>query len=376
MMGQRTLARPAALMFAVLIVYASLYPFDGWRWQGIHPFGFLTAPFPRYWTAFDVCANLVGYMPLGFLTVVVALRSGVARKWLVVAFLIPSLLSLALETGQVFLISRVASNVDWMLNTAGGWLGSISALLLARTQFFSIWQRLRGHLFEPDAHGALILLALWPVALLYPMSLPFGLGQVWWALESSAAQMLADTAFAHWLPVRTSDALPLSPVVEAWCVALWLMAPSLLGFSVLHGGWRRATWLVLVQGGSVAVVGLSSALTYGPDHAWSWLTSPVILAFGFHAVMGLFAVLLSRRACVVWLVWVLLVALGLLNQAPITPYLAESLNVWAQGRFIRFYGLTQWLGWIWPYAVILHAAIGVSRGAFEPRMNLTSKIQP
>ena len=44
MLGQRTLARPVALLFTALVVYASLYPFEGWRWQGGQPFEFLMAP--------------------------------------------------------------------------------------------------------------------------------------------------------------------------------------------------------------------------------------------------------------------------------------------------------------------------------------------
>lgn len=362
MLGQRTLARPVALLFAALIVYASLYPFEGWRWQGgHHPFEFLLEPWPRYWTGFDVFSNLLGYVPLGFLTVVVAVRSGVAKGWLVVAFVMPSLLSLALETAQVFLPSRVESNLDWALNTAGGLMGSVLALLLGKTGFFPAWQRFRRHWFEPETHGALVLLALWPVALLYPVSLPFGLGQVWWSLEAAVAHMLADTALAAWLPVRLPEVSPLSPVAQAWCVALCLLAPCLLGYTVLRGGWRRVSWLVLVLVVAVAVEGLSSVLTYGPTHAWSWLTPPVVLGLATSAVAGLLAVRLSRKACVVWLVWVLLAALTVLNQAPITPYLAESLDVWAQGRFIRFHGLTQWVGWVWPYAVMLHAAAQVSR---------------
>jgi hypothetical protein len=40
----------------------------------------------------------------------------------------------------------------------------------------------------------------------------------------------------------------------------------------------------------------------------------------------------------------------LVAQAPADPYFAESLNAWEQGRFIRFHGAAQWVGWIWPYA--------------------------
>ena len=31
-----------------------------------------------------------------------------------------------------------------------------------------------------------------------------------------------------------------------------------------------------------------------------------------------------------------------------------SLQAWERGRFIRFHGVAQWIGWLWPYAVLLH----------------------
>jgi VanZ family protein len=359
-MGQRTLARPLAWLLTALIVYASLYPFEGWRIQGGNPLAFVTAPLPRYWTAFDVVANLLGYVPLGFLTVLIAVRHGLTRASLLWAVVSPCLLSLVMETTQAFLPSRVSSNVDWAMNTLGGALGAGLALWLAGSGWLLVWQRWRMHWFEPDAHGALVLLALWPVALLYPASLPFGLGQVWRAVESGVAQWLDGTPWSHWLPVRSFEGLPLNPLTEAWCMALGLLAPCLLGYSVLRGWVRRMQWLLFVLAVSVLVSGLSSALTYDPTHAWIWLTPPVVLALCLCLVLGGLGTVLSRRAAVVWLVWVVLAALTLINSAPVTPYLAESLNVWAQGRFIRFHGLTQWLGWLWPYAVMLHAAIQIS----------------
>ena len=71
----KTAAWPLALIYAALIVYASLYPFEDWRFVGIAPWSFLGAPLPRYWTGFDVAANLAGYAPLGFLLALSALRS-------------------------------------------------------------------------------------------------------------------------------------------------------------------------------------------------------------------------------------------------------------------------------------------------------------
>ena len=59
-MVQKTSAWPLALVYAVLIVFASLFPFDGWRAQGIDPLVFLTAKIPPpYWTWSLVYAVLI-----------------------------------------------------------------------------------------------------------------------------------------------------------------------------------------------------------------------------------------------------------------------------------------------------------------------------
>src|SRR5216684_2869470 len=67
-----TLARYLFIAYALLVVYASLHPFSGWRDQGVPQFAFLTARFPRPYLPFDLAANLLGYMPLGFLAVLAA----------------------------------------------------------------------------------------------------------------------------------------------------------------------------------------------------------------------------------------------------------------------------------------------------------------
>jgi VanZ family protein len=92
----KTAASPLALIYAVLIVYASLYPFADWRDQGIEAWAFLLAPRPRYWTAFDVAVNVAGYVPFGGLLALSALRSGRAIRPLVFAFLCATLLSLCM----------------------------------------------------------------------------------------------------------------------------------------------------------------------------------------------------------------------------------------------------------------------------------------
>lgn len=353
-MGQRTLARPAAGLCVGLVVYASLYPFTGWRTQGGEFLAFLWAPWPRYWTGFDVLSNLLGYMPLGFFLAVAVLRTaGPTWQW-VGACALPALLSLCLEALQVYLPSRVPSNVDWLLNSAGGGVGVLLALAMNRLGLLDRWQRLRSHWFVPEAHGALLLLALWPVALLYPVAVPFGLGQVLASVEAWLVDAAAQAGLAHWLPAVERTLLPLSPAKEALAVALSLLVPCLLGYAVLVGVFRRMVHLCCLVVLGTGVSAFSSAMTFGPAHAWVWFTPKVSAGLALGFVLGLGAVLLTRRACAVWMLLVLVAVLALLNQAPPLPYMAETLEVWSQGRFIRFHGLTQWIGWLWPFAVLWH----------------------
>jgi hypothetical protein len=71
--------------------------------------------------------------------------------------------------------------------------------------------------------------------------------------------------------------------------------------------------------------------------------------------------LAPARACVALVLLALGIYLSLLNQAPESPYLSQTLQAWEQGRFIRFHGLAQWLGWLWPYAALLYALAMVWR---------------
>ena len=74
-------AWPLALVYAALIVFASLFPFDGWRAQGITPEVFLVARIPPpYWTGFDITINVIGYAPLGFFLALALLRTGCTKS--------------------------------------------------------------------------------------------------------------------------------------------------------------------------------------------------------------------------------------------------------------------------------------------------------
>jgi len=355
-----------ALAVACLIVYASLYPFWEWRNQGISPFGFLASPLPKYWTGFDVGVNLLGYAPLGFLLALPALGKWRGVLAMCLAVLAAAALSLAMETLQSYLPSRIPSNVDLALNTLGALLGACCALALERSGLVGRWSRLRARWFSPDARSVLVLLLLWPIALLFPAAVPLGLGQVFERLETALAEGLADSPFLEWMPVRELELQPLVPLAELVCVALGALIPCLLAYCVIRALWQRAVFAVAALAGGLAVSALSAALSYGPEHAWAWLDVPVQAGVGLAVLLAVLLLALPRRVAAALALLALVIQLSLLNQAPADPYFAQTLQIWEQGRFIHFYGLVQWLGWLWPYAALVCLVARLSTPGPEP----------
>ena len=370
----KTSAWPLAGAYALLVVYASLYPFADWRDQEIAPWEFLSAGWPRYWTGFDLAANVAGYVPLGFLLALSFMRRGNVRYFaghpnlasIGVSVLAGSALSLLMEAIQNYLPSRVASNVDFGLNVAGTLIGAVLATALELGGAIDHWSRFRERWFIPEARGALVLLALWPFALLFPAAVPLGLGQVLERLENAIAEWLDETPFLEWLPMREVELQPLVPAAELLCVALGAFIPCLLGYTILRSIGRRAVFAVAAVALGTGVTALSAALSYGPVHAWAWLSLPVRLGLVFGLVLALLMLAVPRRGCAAMLLLALVVHLSVLNQAPASAYFADTLQAWEQGRFIRFHGLAQWLGWLWPYVVLVYVLLRVSRPERTP----------
>ena len=356
----RTSAWPLALAAVCLVVYASLYPFTGWRDQGLLPWAFLVAPWPRYWTGFDVGINLLGYAPLGFLLALAAQRSGRPAYAVSIACAAGALLSFIMESLQGYLPARVPSNADFALNALGAWLGAVSASLLEKRGVLHRWTDFRARWFDPDARGALVLLALWPPALLFPASVPLGLGQVLERLELAVAELLGDSPFLEWLPVRDIELQPMVAGAEVIAVALGGWIPCLIGYGVIRGLAHRSIFALGLLLCGLLATALSAALSYGPGHVWAWLHLPVRAGFIGAGLLALLTLWLPRRAAAALALLALALQLALLNQAAAGPYLAQTLQVWEQGRFIRFHGLVQWLGWLWPFGALVYVTLRLS----------------
>jgi VanZ family protein len=335
-------------------VYASLYPFTDWRDQGIEPWSFLTGPWPRYWTGFDVAINIVGYVPLGGLLALSALRTRRVRHAILLAVLAGTLLSLVMESLQSYLPVRVSSREDLLLNALGTCVGAVAALMLEKLGAIDHWSRIRARWFVPHSRGGIVLLATWPLALLFPAAVPFGLGQVLERLEEALGAQLEGTPFLEWLPAHNMALEPLVPGAEMVCVLLGLLIPCLLGFCVIRTPFRRVLFVLMTLAVGLAVSALSAALSWGPAHAWAWLGLPAQFGMAGGALLALAMAFVPWRTSAALLLLALGIYLSVLNQAPESPYFAQTLQAWEQGRFIRFHGLAQWLGWLWPYAALVY----------------------
>ncbi len=358
-------ARPASLAWALawaygaLVLYASLYPFVGWRWPPGQPlWALLALPWGVRANSFDVWSNALGYMPLGFLLALSALRRGMGPGAAFVrGILAPSLLSFLCECLQNFVPTQVPSANDWLLNSAGAAAGTALALLLHRQGVLTRWQDFRQRWFAGDAAVALALLALWPLALMSPTPVPLGLGQIGTMLREAVLSLTegvpwAEPLYSALLGLARSGHAPLPGLAESALMTLGWLAPCAVAFSVVAPGWRRLALVGALLGLSAGALTLSTALNFGPTHALAWARPGTVPALLAAAILASAAVPLGRLL-VAGLGLMVLMALVLgVAQAPADPYFAQQLQAWEQGRFIRFHGVVQWVTWLWPFAAL------------------------
>jgi VanZ family protein len=335
------LAFPLALVYCGLVAYASLYPFVGWQSQGVMPWAFVTTALPRYWSGFDVAINALGYMPLGFLLAVAWRGAGKPYPaW--IAAVVACLLAMVMEGLQTYLPLRVSSNADWALNTIGGALGGMLAWMVDSMGLLQSWSRFRGRSFTAGSGYALGLLLLWPLALLYPTPVPLGLGH----------------GLGRWFELDTQD---LSTKTESAILALGLLVPLLLSYAVTPRRRHRAIALVLITIAALGVTTLSNGLSFGPQHAAVWLHEQSLQGLWFGVCAGAALVLISNRMAWILAFMFLVLQIALVCVMSQDPYFAQTQAIWDQGRFIRFYGATQWLGLLWPYAALALIARRIAR---------------
>ena len=343
-------ARIALGFYALLIVYASCYPFSGWRDTGLLPWTWLSEPMPRYWTVFDLVVNVVGYVPLGALLVLSLHPTLRGARALLAAALAGILLAALLETLQSYLPSRVPSNLDLMTNASGTLLGVLVGELLRIPLLEKSWLRsLREHWFSDQASRGLIIVGLWPLAQIYPQPYLFGQGQLLPTLSAWVSDWTdepVDLVHLVWRDISVSvDEYLLAEVI---ITALGMTAAVL---TLLCQTRRHAPRILLALGlmlATVTVKALAHAVLFAPDDAFSWLTPSAASGLLVGAVMlgGLsFAPPVAQRRAAIF---ALATCLLLLNMLPSNPYFLSTLQEWVQGKFLNFNGAAQFLSLAWP----------------------------
>ena len=339
-MREPTLSRFLLAIYALLAVYASLYPLSGWRDPSGPMLAFLTAPWPRYVTAFDVGANFLGYVPYGLLCVLAVHPRLAGGKAVLLAALTGGVLSLALESAQSFLPARIPSNLDVLANVAGAAAGGLAAVSLAP------WlagggplQRARAQAFTPRAAAdlGLALLGLWLFAQLNPATLLFGSGDLRDLFASAVGERHAAQLFVS---------------IEAATTAANLAAVALLTSAGARPGAPLRRLVAALVAVALLVKTFAFAILMRAEHVLAWLTPGAQLGLAAGIVLALAALRLPRAARLALAAVLLMAATVLVNLAPPNPYFAATLKVWEQGHFLNFNGLTRLVSAAWPFAAL------------------------
>ncbi len=348
-------SRATLLAYLLLIVYASWFPFSGWHNQGLSPLIFLEhTAMPRYWTKFDAAINVIGYIPFGML-VAYALHPRIRGIWaFILAALTGALVSGLMEAVQTYLPSRVSSNLDFYTNSAGCALGGLIGVLTARKLLdTSHLYRLRQRWFAQHASQGLVLVALWPLAQIYPSSFLFGQGQLLPILSEWLSSLLEmDIDLLAWLrpdPDLTVEQYWLSETIVTAC---GMVGAALTFMCLMRRPAPRALLAAALLAAAVTAKTLASALLFSPENAFVWITPGAQGGFLFGGIMvaGLaFAPqVVQRRLGLATLILLIVVV----NSTPVNPYFSATMQTWVQGKFLNFNGAAQFLALLWPFVAL------------------------
>jgi VanZ family protein len=331
----------------VLLVYGSLAPWQGWRSLGVDPFGFLVAPWPAYFTAFDLTLNVLAYLPVGLLLALAVYPRLRGLPAAVAVLVLGTVVSVLLESMQNYLPARIASNLDVLTNMAGVALGAIIGALLAPGLIDrGRLQQLRRRWFHPDSGPLLLVVVLWPLAQVHPSPMLFGNGELDRDLVASLLGLFGRRLSAF-------DAGQFA-AAEVLVTASGMLAAG----AGLAGGMTRQApavrLLLLLLAAALATKAMAYGHEFGPLRSMAWLTPGAVsgLAVGLLALTAAVTAAKPRAARLVSLA-ALLVLIVSVNVVPPNPYHAHWLSTWQPGRLRDLAAASAWLGQSWPYALLV-----------------------
>lgn len=333
------------LAYTAVVVYASLQPFSGWRMPPAEILRFLIER-PHYFTLNDIVFNFMGYAPFGALAWLALRRSLGTGLALAAAIASAALLSLAMESLQMFLPARVSSSMDIAINVAGAILGAGVTALASAPQFTGrALAAIRNRMFLPGAAvdvGILVVVA-WLATHLYAGPQLFDTGDLRDLLE---------------LPTRAHYTPQLFILTEAVVVALNTIGIGLLIASLIRDGHHRFSIAIgLIAGG--LVIKTAADVMLGETAPFVWVTPGAVLGLAAGGLL-LYPCLRVQRAAQMWLAAACLtIAVIVVNIAPDNPYHAvlPLLVDETHSHYLRLHRITRTLSASWPFAALAWLAV-------------------
>ena len=337
------LRRYLAAGYVLFIVYASLSPFSGWQEQGLEFSDVLAAPLLQTYSLFDAAVNLLAYLPLGLL-LGLTLRERFSEGWSVLpATLCGLLLSAAMEYMQMYLPSRISSNLDLLANTIGALAGALLAVNIATRKWFALhlaYWRMRLFHSRDGVDFGLALVALWIFAQINP-SLPM-LGNVFISEVARPPFAVEPPEPFNWL--------------ESMAVSLNLLMLGLLLLTLLRVRRHAAGALLLVLCAVALSKFIAAAVLLKSWALLLWLNS--------EAMLGIFSGVLLLVAAG-WLphAWLLrFAALAALSYLVLAQWVLDSgapsaamrLYQWHYGHLLNYNGLSQTIALAFPFLLFVY----------------------
>ena len=337
-MKDRADTRPSGLPLWVtgvcvaVIVYASLQPFTGWTEPA--PGGrFFLFQWNQRWIASDATFNVLAYIPFGF-----ALVMAWPLRWSGMRAISATLgsalvLSLAMETAQIWLPTRYASVFDALANLVGAFTGAVfGAIAISSRRLNDAAYSLREKLVVSGESGnvKLVLLLVWLSAQINP-AIPL-FGATYHAGQKAAFE-------------------PVVLVVELVQTASALIGIGLFTDLTMRKRWMGGVALVLVIVLAI-VLKTAAAQTVLTPVAWDeWLRPghTLGLAVGAFALMVLFWFPRGAKSVIAGIALISSVMVTLMLPDFVAAKAPLSIFSWNYGHLLHLNGLTHTIVILWPF---------------------------
>lgn len=343
-------AAMAALAYSLVIIYASLQPFSGWRMEST-PFGdFLFAPWPRWITLEDVGFNFAAYLPLGFLLALALCARLHPRHAVLLAAVACATMSVVLESAQQYLPARIASAIDLLVNACGGTVGALIAPLFAPGHHFGerlALLRSRDFISGPRGDAVLLLAGLWLLTQLHAAPINMGNGDLRDSLELVARFSYTPESYRY---------------AEAGVVMLSIMGLGLLLASVARNiGWEYWRALFLFITGAALLKTAAAWLILRTPTPWNWLTPGFVMGLATAIVLLMLLVRLPPRGRGFAALLALAAAVILVNCTPENPYRSVPIHLLPGriGHFLSFSSMIRALSDLWPFLTLLFLLVSL-----------------